>query len=1466
MPDAALELYLRRLPDGGLVADMTVALDDSAAAPSPLARDVPVALEQGLLKESALDIHAYGSALTAQLFADQRLREAWKRVRAAQQRDGGALRIQLRLGQSADDLHAVRWESLREVRDDTPLALEERVRLTRTLDHASLAPVRLAPRPALRALLIVASPKDLAAFSLPPVDVVGEVDRTQAALGDIPVDVVGGSASRATLATITEALRAAPALVSLICHGRTVEGALHLCLEREDGSSDWVAAAEFVAALNRLAVLRPLLVILASCHSGGDGYGPGLQALGPMLLRADVPAVIAFQGKVALATVERMMPVLFRELRRDGQIDRALAAARQTLGVDGEWWQALLWSRLTRGRLWGEGAQPQLTPMMAPPPPADFVARPEELGALRAALLKDADQQVRAVAITAALRGAGGFGKTTLARVVCGDPQIRAAFPDGILWITLIEHPGDLTGRVQDLVVALSGERPAFATCEAAGARLAELLEPRRCLIVVDDVWNAAHLEPFLAGGPRCVRLITTRHHDTLPRGARSVRVDAMRPAEAMALLAAGLPALPPEAVGVLASRLGEWPVLLRLVNRALHEQIGLGRSADAALAYVEQGLAEEGLTAFDVANPQARDQAVAATIGVSLAFLDTDERERYAELAIFPEEAAIPIGTLARLWARTGGLSPFQARRLCSKLARLSLLQDYDAGTEVVYLHDVMRSYLERAHQTGLHAAHAALLAAHQPGSGHWADLPADEAYLWDTLCYHLVALGEGRAFRDLLVDPRWLAAKLAARGVLRLMADYDGFDHDASLCVIRDALRVASHILDHDPHQLAPQLHGRLFDSPSPDAQHLCAAIEQALPRPGLLPLTASLASPYGPRYRVLTGHEQSVLTVAALPDNQHAITGSSDHTLIVWDLVRGTILEQLRGHTGSVYAVAVTTDGQTAISGSGDGTVRVWDLVTRAQRHVVNGLNERVGLPQTIAVMPDGRRALVGYSRIGGQKICPLIFWNITTGRRLQMLCGHTASVTRVTITRDGRTAVSGDESGMIIVWNLQRAQPRRFVGLHQAEVGAVALLPDQHHVLSADQDGHVHLWDLRSGKLRRSLASADTYVRALSVSTDGTTATGVTIGGEVVQWDLATGQVIMRLQTGSSIAWHAAVTQDQQWLLIASGDEVLVWHYRHGDSSRARPDTHEGHITAVAIPPDGSQFITAGLDRTVARWRRTDGALLHRFQLSTSWPNTLAVTLDGQHVITGTNNGSIQVWGRDGELLHSWQAHEGQIRALALTPDGQTLYSAAEDRVVVGWELSTGARRATLREHQEEVHALAISADGRWLATGAGRLIEATVDDNAPTFFREIAQQYRSKDNRILLWDLVDQSLKATLSGHGRRVTALAFTPDNTRLLSTSADTTVCVWELASTQPLMTLRGHTDVVSTLVILPDGHTVITGSWDHTVRRWNLETGELEATFTDDAAIYACAAAPDGRVIVAGGKSRIPHLLAIT
>jgi TIR domain/NB-ARC domain len=83
-------------------------------------------------------------------------------------------------------------------------------------------------------------------------------------------------------------------------------------------------------------------------------------------------------------------------------------------------------------------------PFMTGDLPEDFVARPEEFNKLLAMLIDT--ERSEPVAITAALRGAGGYGKTTLAKALCHDLRVQEAFDDGILWVTLGEKAENLTG------------------------------------------------------------------------------------------------------------------------------------------------------------------------------------------------------------------------------------------------------------------------------------------------------------------------------------------------------------------------------------------------------------------------------------------------------------------------------------------------------------------------------------------------------------------------------------------------------------------------------------------------------------------------------------------------------------------------------------------------------------------------------------------------------------------------------------------------------------------------------------------------------------------------------------------------------------------------------------------------------------------------------------------------------------
>jgi hypothetical protein len=119
------------------------------------------------------------------------------------------------------------------------------------------------------------------------------------------------------------------------------------------------------------------------------------------------------------------------------------------------------------------------------------------------------------VALTTGLVGAGGFGKTTLAAKACQERRVRRRFRGGIVWLTVgrdTDGPG-LAARIGEVIAASGGDGGvAFTSPEQAGRALGAALSGRgRTLLVADDVWTAAQLEPFTAAGQPWRLLVTTR-------------------------------------------------------------------------------------------------------------------------------------------------------------------------------------------------------------------------------------------------------------------------------------------------------------------------------------------------------------------------------------------------------------------------------------------------------------------------------------------------------------------------------------------------------------------------------------------------------------------------------------------------------------------------------------------------------------------------------------------------------------------------------------------------------------------------------------------------------------------------------------------------------------------------------------------------------------------------------------------
>ena len=113
--------------------------------------------------------------------------------------------------------------------------------------------------------------------------------------------------------------------------------------------------------------------------------------------------------------------------------------------------------------------------------------------------------------------------------------------------------------------------------------------------------------------------------------------------------------------------------------------------------------------------------------------------------------------------------------------------------------------------------------------------------------------------------------------------------------------------------------------------------------------------------------------------------------------------------------------------------------------------------------------------------------------------------------------------------------------------------------------------------------------------------------------------------------------------------------------------------------------------------------------------------------------------------------------------------------------------------------------------------------------------------RTVDNAVMpeMEDALAQAVRTsrlslTLSDHTESVYGVAFSPDGTRIVTTSLDSTAKVWDAVSGKELLTLSGHADVVYDVAFSPDGTHIATASRDFTAKVWDAASGKELFTLT--------------------------------
>lgn len=267
-------------------------------------------------------------------------------------------------------------------------------------------------------------------------------------------------------------------------------------------------------------------------------------------------------------------------------------------------------------------------------------------------------------------------------------------------------------------------------------------------------------------------------------------------------------------------------------------------------------------------------------------------------------------------------------------------------------------------------------------------------------------------------------------------------------------------------------------------------------------------------------------------------------------------------------------------------------------------------------------------------------------------------------------------------------------------------------------------------------------------------------------------------------------------------------------------------------------------------------------------------TVAINPEGTILATGGSDAVVRLWDATTRKELAALRHDDPVTCLAFTPDGKTLAAGGRGRVkdssydaVVGaiklWDVTTTRERASLTGYEplsaSEKFRGVITGESRWPFRGhRGPVLAVAISPDGKTLASG------GDDNHVILWDLASGKVRRDLQGHSGDLRSLSFSPDGGRLVS-GGDNSVILWDMAGSGEGATLGRHDGGTNCVAFSPDGRSVASGGWGR-VKLWDPFGRAEKTSFETPCQMAVCLAySPTGDLLAWGGTDEVLRLWGV-